>query len=83
MGRILQKVTPLSILGNHMPQSLNVEFLIKTYSEIQSPRFLQWGKQEDAGDTGDKEGECIFFQKWVSVDFQTTDRSDSLAHHAS
>jgi hypothetical protein len=29
MGRILKKVTKLSILGNHMPQSLNVEFLIK------------------------------------------------------
>lgn len=28
-GKILEKVTKLSILGFYMPQSLNVEFLIK------------------------------------------------------
>lgn len=82
MERILKKVARLSILGNNMPQSLNVEFLTKLALEYRAPGFQQWGKQEEEGEIGDKEGECILFQKGVFADFETIDTSDCLAYHA-
>lgn len=76
IGRISRKVTKLSILGSHMPQSLNVESLIKnSLSDVEHGRSR--GKKE-TGQTKRREAfipEKVFF----FTDFQSSRRGDCVA----